>query len=504
MEYGAIHGNPGQQRIDCLIVGIFEHGQLSETAKELDIHSLEYISKLLANGDMTGRLGQTLMLYQIPHIAADRILLIGLGKPEELNESAFRKALTQAAKTVYDMPIASACCYLTELNIADRDIAWKTRQTIEIFAAVRYRFDRFKTKNPKPVFALNQLLIGTAKYTEAAEVERGIREGMAIASGMQYVKDLANMPSNICTPSYLAQQAQALADQHTALSINVLEIDDMAKLGMGALLSVAKGSHEPAKLIILHYHGAQTGEKPIALVGKGVTFDTGGISLKPSAGMDEMKYDMTGAASVLGTIKAAVELQLPINIVGIMPTTENMPGGSASKPGDIVVTMSGQTIEILNTDAEGRLILSDALTYSTRFNPAVIIDIATLTGAMIITLGNIATGLMSNNEALTADMMAAGQASFDRVWPLPLWDDFQELINTPVADMANLAESAKSIGAACLLKRFVGDYPWAHLDIAGSAWKSGKEKGSTGRPIPLLVQYLLHYAQGKINDYSGG
>jgi leucyl aminopeptidase len=311
---------------------------------------------------------------------------------------------------------------------------------------------------------------------------------------MSLTKDLGNLAPNICTPSYLAEQAKELAKTYK-LKATILDKKEMEKQKMGALLAVARGSHQPPKLIALEYQGAGKKDKPVVLVGKGVTFDTGGISLKPAAEMDEMKFDMSGAASVLGTIKAIAEMNLPVNVVGIIPATENMPGGSATKPGDVVTSMSGQTIEVLNTDAEGRLILCDALTYAERYDPEIVIDIATLTGACVIALGNIATGLMSNDDALAQEVINAGEQAADRVWQLPLWDDYQELLKSNFADMANIGGRAGgTITAACFLSRFTKKFRWAHLDIAGTAWKSGKEKGSTGRPVPLLTQFLINRA----------
>ena len=318
-----------------------------------------------------------------------------------------------------------------------------------------------------------------------------LEQARAIALGMALVRDLGNLPPNICTPAYLADEARKLQTRFK-MKTTVLEVKDMEALGMGSLLSVARGSRQPAKLITIEYNGGKAGAAPVALVGKGVTFDSGGISIKPSANMDEMKYDMCGAASVLGVLTAAAEMKLPINIVGVIPSTENLPDGNASKPGDIVTSMSGQTIEILNTDAEGRLILCDALTYTERFNPAVVIDIATLTGACVIALGAHATGLISNDDALADELLAAGTYTYDRAWRMPLWDEYQKQLDSNFADMANIGgREAGTITAACFLSRFTKKFKWAHLDIAGTAWKTGKDKGATGRPVPLLMQFLI-------------
>jgi leucyl aminopeptidase len=312
---------------------------------------------------------------------------------------------------------------------------------------------------------------------------------------MKLTKDLGNLPGNICTPTYLAEQARKLAETYK-LKATVLEEKDMEKLGMLSLLSVTRGSRQPAKLITLEYHGGDKKQKPVVLVGKGLTFDSGGISLKPGATMDEMKYDMCGAASVLGTMQAIAEMGLKLNVVAVIPSSENMPDGAASKPGDIVKSMAGLTIEILNTDAEGRLILCDALTYAARFEPDTVVDIATLTGACVIALGGVASGLFSNQDELARELAEAGEYSNDRAWHMPLWDDYQEQLDSNFADMQNIGgREAGSITAACFLSRFTKNYRWAHLDIAGTAWKSGKDKGSTGRPVPLLTRYLIQRAQ---------
>ena len=327
---------------------------------------------------------------------------------------------------------------------------------------------------------------------DLAESERAIVEGNAIAAGVKLAKDLGNLPGNICNPTYLADQAKALDKSYKSLTVKVLEEKDMKKLGMGSLLSVSRGSRQPAKLITLEYKGDKKNGKPIALVGKGLTFDAGGISLKPPAAMDEMKYDMCGGASVLGTIKAICKMRLPINVVGVIPSSENMPDGDANKPGDVVTSMSGQTIEILNTDAEGRLILCDALTYTAKFKPDCVIDIATLTGACVIALGQHASGLMGNNQPLVDDLLNAGKTSGDRAWEMPLWDEYQEQLNSNFADMANIGgREAGTITAGCFLSRYTKKYHWAHVDVAGTAWKSGAEKGSTGRPVPMLTQFVI-------------
>jgi len=390
-----------------------------------------------------------------------------------------------------------ALLYLAELPVKERDSGWCISQAVLAAYETAYRFDRLKSKPEKDKKGLNKIQFGMLTEKPNSALESTLTQAVAIAQGMVLAKDLGNLPGNICTPSYLAQQAVTLAKTHKSIKTTVLEEKDMQKLGMGSLLSVTQGSAEPAKLITLEYHGADKKQKPVVLVGKGITFDSGGISLKPGAEMDEMKYDMCGAASVLGTMQAIAEMGLKLNVVGIIPSSDNMPSGTASKPGDIVTSMSGQTIEILNTDAEGRLVLCDALTYAAKFEPDTVIDIATLTGACIIALGHVASGLYSNQDKLAQELLAAGEQSQDRAWHMPLWDEYQSQLDSNFADMQNIGgRPGGSITAACFLSRFTKEYRWAHLDIAGTAWKSGKDKGATGRPVPLLAQYLINRVAG--------
>ncbi|MCX7193628.1 MAG: leucyl aminopeptidase [Proteobacteria bacterium] len=427
MEFSIKQSSPENQRSACVVLGVFEGGQLSPAAHIFDQASDHQLSRLIARGDMTGKADSTMMLHTLSGVTAERVLLTGLGKPEEFNAKQF----------------------LGMLRVT--------------FAALQ------KT-----------ICKDAALY--------------AIAHGMKLTKDLGNLPGNICTPTYLAEQAEKLAQAHK-LKVTVLEEKDMEKLGMHSLLSVTHGSRQPAKLITLEYRGGDKKQKPVVLVGKGLTFDSGGISLKPGAEMDEMKYDMCGAASVLGTMQAIAEMSLKLNVVAVIPSSENMPDGAASRPGDIVKSMAGLTIEILNTDAEGRLILCDALTYAARFEPDTVVDIATLTGACVIALGGVASGLFSNQDQLARDLAEAGEYSNDKAWHMPLWDEYQQQLDSNFADMQNIGgRAAGSITAACFLSRFTKDYRWAHLDIAGTAWKSGKEKGATGRPVPLLTQYLINRA----------
>ncbi len=500
MKFSIKKGNLGKQRSACVVVGIFEPRKLTEPAEILDTIANGYISGILQSGDMEGKAGSTLVLHNVPGTPCERVLLVGLGKEPELNGKGYRDAIRAAFKALHETGAAEASLFLTETPVQDRDTAWKVSQTAIVAMETIYRFDRLKTKVEESKPHLRKIILGAINPGGAAELaasEEALQQGLAIAEGMNLAKDLGNLAPNICTPTYLAEQAAGIAKTYK-LKATVLEQKDMEKLGMGALLAVARGSHQPAKLISLEYWGRPKKEKPIVLVGKGITFDTGGISLKPAAEMDEMKYDMCGAASVLGTISAIAKMRLPLNVVGIIPTTENMPGGNADKPGDVVTSMSGQTIEILNTDAEGRLILCDALTYAERYEPDTVIDIATLTGACVIALGHIASGILSTDEKLAGELLHASERAADPAWRLPLWEDYQEQLKSNFADMANIGGRAGgTITAACFLSRFTKKYRWAHLDIAGTAWKSGKEKGATGRPVPLLTQFLIERASKK-------
>lgn len=494
LEFSIKSGSLEKQRTACIVVGIYETRKLSMTAETLGYDVNQLISETLRRGDMEGEAGTTLLLQNLPGSKYDRILLIGLGKEIEFSDREYRSAVGAAVRQLNAIGGSDGILCLTELNVKNRDVAWKVRQAVIASQEAIYRFDQLKSKSEKVHRPLRKLIFQIARRTDLPAAEAALVEGLAIASGMTLAKDLGNLPGNICTPTHLAKEARKLAKSH-GLSIDILERADMEKLGMNALLSVARGSHEPPKFIVMRHNGGTKGIKPIVLVGKGITFDSGGISLKPGPEMDEMKYDMSGAASVLGTLKAAATMKLPINVIGVIPASENMPGGAASKPGDVITSMSGQTVEILNTDAEGRLVLCDALTYVERFDPECVIDIATLTGACVIALGHVASGLMANNDNLARELIDAGQTACDRAWQLPLWDDYQEQLKSNFADMANIGgRPAGTITAACFLARFTKKYTWAHLDIAGTAWRSGKEKGSTGRPVPLLTHFLLERA----------
>ncbi|MBL1276562.1 MAG: leucyl aminopeptidase [Ectothiorhodospiraceae bacterium] len=492
MEFNVKSGSPSKQRSACVVVGVFEPRRLAPAAEVLDKASGGHLSALLRRGDIEGKVGQTLLLHHVPNALAERVLLVGCGKEREVGDKEFQRIITTAVTHLNETGSMESVSYLTEISVKSRNLHWKVRHTVEATRDALHRTDQLKSKKDDLRRPLRKLTLMVPKRSDLTDGESAMREGMAIADGVMMARMLGDLPGNICTPSYLAKQARAMSKRYPALKVTIIEKAQMEKLGMGALLSVTAGSREAPKLIIAEYNGGKTKDKPIVLVGKGVTFDTGGISIKPSPTMDEMKYDMCGAASVLGALTACAELNLGCNVIGVIPTCENMPDGAATKPGDIVTSMSGQTIEVLNTDAEGRLILCDALTYSERFKPDVVIDIATLTGACVIALGQHASAVMGNHPPLVHDLLNAGKASGDRAWEMPLWDEYNEQLKSNFADIPNIAgREAGSITAACFLSRFTKKYHWAHMDIAGTAWVSGSKKGATGRPVPLLTQYLI-------------
>lgn len=494
MEFSIKPLVPGRNASGCTVVGIYAGKIPSDAAAALDRTTKGFLRRVLDRGDMEGRIGTTLMLHDVPGIASTRVLLVGLGPKTEFAENQFLRVMTAAIKALAQTGAAAAEVHLVELATGQRDIGWRIMQATRAAREAVYRFEQMKSKPEQAAPALRRVVFSISGKADEKHAAQGLAQGLALAHGVGLARDLGNLPGNVCTPTYLAEQARKLA-RHYRLKIQVLERADMAKLGMHTLLSVAQGSSQPPKLIVLEYRAGPKNQKPVVLVGKGVTFDTGGISLKPAPEMDEMKFDMSGAGSVLGTIKAIAEMKLPVNLVGIIPATENMPGGRATKPGDIVTSMSGQTVEILNTDAEGRLILCDALTYAERFQPAAVIDIATLTGACVIALGHVVSGLFANDDALADEILDAGQYTGDGAWRLPLHEEYQEQLRSNFADFANIGgRPAGAVTAACFLARFTQKYRWAHLDVAGTAWKSGKEKGSTGRPVPLLTQFLINRA----------
>ncbi len=483
-------------RTGCVAVTVFEDRQLSPSAKELDTASSGRLKKLIKSSLLEGKAGQQLLLHGVPGIESDRVLLVGAGKRGGLDAARFRRVVDAAVSGCRSSGADSAAVYVSELEVTGLDNIWKVRRLVESFEQARYRFDQLKSeKSSEQPDRLKKLTCGIQSGREQAKARQAAEEAKAVAAGSALAKTLGDLPGNICTPSHLADEARKIGREHKSVRVRVRGDSEMKRLGMGTLLSVARGSDEPAKLITLKYSGASKSDKPVTLVGKGVTFDSGGISIKPAAAMDEMKYDMCGAASVLGTVKAVAMLKLKVNLVGIIPATENLPSGKATKPGDIFTSMSGQTVEVLNTDAEGRLILCDALTFAAGFKPDVVIDIATLTGACVIALGSHASGLWSNDEKLAAALLKAGDYAGDRAWQMPLWEEYEEQLKSNFADMANVGgREAGAITAASFLSKFTRDYRWAHLDIAGTAWRSGKNKGATGRPVPLLTQYIIDRA----------
>ena len=498
IEFSIKSDKPEKLACDCVVVGVYESQKLSDAAQTIDAASSGYISNILKRGDMDGKLESTIMLHSLPGIQSERVLLVGLGKETEFTEKQYCKAVRASAKALATTGANVVGSFLAELPVKTLAMRWKVSHLVEVTLDASYKFNAIKRKSedkPGNKKGIASLSINVPQASDTQAGTAGLADGLALAAGVSLTKDLGNLPPNVCTPTYLAEQAILLGKTY-GLKIEVLERAALEKLGMGSFLAVAQGSEEPPKLIVLQHLKGNKNDKPVVLVGKGITFDTGGISIKPGAEMDEMKYDMCGAASVLGTFKTIAEMDLPLNVIGIIPTCENMPDGRAVRPGDVVTSMSGLTIEVLNTDAEGRLILCDALTYAERFEPSVVIDIATLTGACVIALGHHATGLFSNNDDLAKELLSAGEASLDRAWHMPMWEEYQPLLDSNFADMANIGGRAGgSITAACFLSRFAKKFDWAHLDIAGTAWKSGKEKGGTGRPVPLLTKFLVARAQ---------
>ena len=491
--------NPVRLITDCLVIAVAAKNKFSPEAKEIDIASGKRLSSMLENGDFDGSLGTSLMLQGLEGVKAKRVLLVGCGDNAKLSLKEARKLVVSIAKSLLSSQAKDAHLALASLALAGADHYWLAERLAQELEDASYSYSTTKSTKAK-ASALKSISLAAPKGTSKAKIDTAFANGVATGRGINCAKELGNLPGNICTPTYLAQQAIDLAKGNKALTVKVLSEKQMARLGMGSLLSVSAGSSQEAQLIVMEYKGAKVKPKadrpaPHMLVGKGITFDTGGISLKGGAAMDEMKFDMCGAASVIGTMAAVVEMALPIDIVAIVAAAENMPSGKATKPGDVVTSMSGLTIEILNTDAEGRLVLCDALTYGERYKPASVIDVATLTGAAVATFGSHVSAMLSNDDALAAELSDCGNASLDQVWQLPLHDEYQHLLDSNFADIANIGgPRAGTITAACFLSRFTKKFKWAHLDIAGSAWNSGAAKGATGRPVSLLLEYLRRKA----------
>jgi len=480
-----------RQKTDCAIVGLHEgSGGFTGAAAALDSALAGRLSRLVKRGDLHGKTGE-LRLVDTDGAACERVLIVGLGKKNAFGRKQYRKALVSALGAIAKTGARDAVSYLAE-SIAVPDAYYDARLAAEALGAALYRVPAIRSARKPPEAALKSFGIAIAEAGQKSATQRGLDHGQAIAAGSALTRDLANLPANVCTPGYLAQQAKELARSYQSVRTQVLEERDLKRLKMGSFLSVTNGTDEPAKLIVMRYNGGRAGQAPVVLVGKGVTFDSGGISLKQPPGMDEMKFDMTGAASVFGAIKAAAEMGLKLNVVGIVPACENMPSGRATKPGDIVRSMSGQTIEVINTDAEGRLILCDALTYARRFKPAAVVDIATLTGACVIALGAHLSAVMSNDDELAGELTAAGLRAEDRCWHMPMAEEYHEQLKSNFADFTNACgRDGGAITAACFLAKFTDGLHWAHLDIAGTAYLTGSHKGSTGRPVPLLMDFLL-------------
>ena len=496
MEFMAIVDAKAQHAAGCAVVGIYENAELGIAARQLDRHLNGYIAKICANGDFAAKLADTLMLPLPADSAVQRVLLIGLGSRTGFARKQYRKALHAGAQALAKTGAADAAVYLAMEPVADLDVQYRARFVAEVFAAQAYKIPDLKTA-PKPkARRLKSVAVAVADARAAKAATEGLRIGGAVGGAVAFARDLANLPPNVCTPTHLGNRALQLAKEFSSIKAKALDESAIKALKMGAFLAVTQGSDEPPRLIVCEYRGARKDSPPICLIGKGITFDTGGISLKDPPAMDEMKFDMSGGAAVLAALRAAAELKLPLNVVAIVAACENMPGGDAVKPSDIVTSMSGQTVEILNTDAEGRLVLCDAITYSRRYKPAAVVDVATLTGACIVALGNHLSGLMSNNEELADELAAAGTRADDRAWRMPIGEEYADQLKSNFADLANVGgREGGACTAASFLWKFAKDLNWAHLDVAGTAWLSGAQKSSTGRPVPLLVDFLLHRAK---------
>ena len=489
MDFPLKTGEPARQRTECAILPVFDDGELRGATKALDKAARGAIKKIVRAGDAAGRLGATTLVHRTQGVAA-RWLLVGCGKHADFEAKRLGVALAAALSTLRASGTREALAYLA-YGSKSIGVEQAARQIVEAARAHSYRFDELKSRREPPT-KLARLGIGLPADADKRAARRGIQVGTAIANGADLARDLGNRPPNVCTPTHIAEAARSLVKRFKKLDVKVLSEPDMRRLGMGAMLAVTQGAEEPAKIIVIRYRGADPKAAPIAICGKGVTFDTGGISIKPAPKMDEMKFDMCGAGGVLGAMAAIGELEPACNVVAILPACENMPGGSATRPGDIVTSMSGQTIEIINTDAEGRLILADAMAYARQFKPRYLLDVATLTGACVVALGHLYTGLFCNDEDLAAALRSAGERSLDPVWRLPMSDEYGETLRSNFADFANSGtrDGGASV-AANFLERFVDGVPWAHLDIAGVAWRANANKGATGRPVPLLVDFLL-------------
>jgi leucyl aminopeptidase len=485
MRYCLQQARPKDISTDCAIVGLYEEKMLTSACAEVDEACGGLVKALIDSGDLTGKLGQTHMLHKLPGLNAQRVLVVGLGDQRKFDAQKFAKVQKDVHGALKSLPGNSAVSYLVEVEVPGKDAAWKLAQSVTLADHVHYRYQHtLKNKGDQK--------LEEVQFTAPGALAEVLARAQAVASGVKLTRELGNLPPNICTPEFLAEQASALAKRHDGLvQTEILDVPKMQELGMGALLAVGQGSANPPRLIVMRYSG-DGDSKPYVFVGKGVTFDTGGVNIKPSPGMEEMKFDMCGAASVFGVMEAIALSKPKLNVVCVAPAAENMCDGAAYRPSDVIRTMAGHTVEILNTDAEGRLILCDALTYARKFSPHTIIDIATLTGACVVALGNVATGLLSKHDDLANELLAAGEATLDRAWRLPLWDDYQSQLDTGFADFANIGgKGGGAITAACFLSRFTEGLRWAHLDIAGTSNDTGRKGYATGRPVQMLLHWLL-------------
>lgn len=492
MQFTTTDAAPDAVETDCLIAGLDDSG-LSDALKAIDAASDGLLSRLQESGDLPSKAGQTVTLHAVPGIRAARVLIVSLGKADKLDGVAFDKAVRAAGKALRQSRAKSAHCLLSDAAVKDRGEAWKLRQAGIALMHADYVYSA--TKKPK-----DDAPPATDKvsFPATSGADRQLELAAAIAAGVQRARDLADLPPNICTPAYLAETAEKMAAEHDGLEVEILEEDTMLSLGMNALMAVGQGSANRPRLIRLSWKGGPSGDAPLAMVGKGVTFDTGGISIKPRELMEQMKFDMGGAAATIGAMEAIARLKLPMNVEGVAAAVENMPDGKAYRPGDVITAMNGKTIEVHNTDAEGRMILADALAWTGKnLKPQTTVDMATLTGACVVALGHHASAVMTQDDELAEELLSAGQRSVDRTWRLPLWDDYQEQIESPFADMKNIGGMpAGSITAGCFLSRFAEGQRWAHIDCAGSAWQWGKPESATGRPVGMLVDWLVHRAGG--------
>ncbi len=492
MQFYATGAAAARHRTACAIVGIHERSEMTVAARDLDRRLGGQIGRVLKRGDFGGKVGEVMPLSGTGRGPAERVLLVGLGPRKGWGRKPYRRALTAATQWLARSGAVNAVSWLARDPVPGLEPYYAARFAVEGVESALYRIPDLKSGRKPPKPRLRRFGVGVGG-TELAAARRGITDGGGIAAGMALSRDLANLPANVCTPAHLASVARRLAREHKSIRVKVLTEPQIRRLKMGSFLSVTRGSEEPPRLIVMEYRGAKASDAPVALVGKGITFDTGGISLKQPPGMDEMKFDMSGAASVFGALKAVATIGAPLNLVGIVPACENMPSGRATKPGDIVTAMSGKTIEVLNTDAEGRLILCDGITYARRHKPRAVVDIATLTGACVRARGAHCCGLFSPDDELAGALAAAGERSDDRAWRMPVAEEYAEQLKSNFADLANVGgREAGAVTAACFLWKFTDGLRWAHLDIAGTAYLTGSQKGSTGRPVPLLVDWLLH------------